>query len=263
MSSVLECGCGKKLKVKEEWAGRKVKCPSCQAVLRIPASDQADGSDSYELRVAEEPTPTADTEPCPNCGFHLPHTAHLCSQCGFDFITGNIRNAPPPGQAGAAGNHEPEESSPGATSTFLTALWARKAVILVVGIGIVALATIWLGLEGMRKPDSGPYEVTYKDHGDQLEMQIFWHCLALPNEPTDDKEATAEAVEQWYMLGGDGTKIPATWKATKFKHTVSVVFLVDPSSTVHLRKEGRRKHEVHLDIPSGPGKKKFVMEWFG
>jgi hypothetical protein len=38
----LTCECGKKLAVKEEMAGRKVKCPGCGAVLVVPAiSDSA------------------------------------------------------------------------------------------------------------------------------------------------------------------------------------------------------------------------------
>src|ERR1700761_2616715 len=33
-----ECGCGKKLTAKEEFVGRRLRCPGCQAVLTIPKS---------------------------------------------------------------------------------------------------------------------------------------------------------------------------------------------------------------------------------
>jgi hypothetical protein len=36
------CDCGKILKVKEELAGRKGRCPACQAVLTIPRPDSED-----------------------------------------------------------------------------------------------------------------------------------------------------------------------------------------------------------------------------
>ena len=36
MSIKVSCRCGKKISAKDEYAGRKVKCPACQNVLRIP-----------------------------------------------------------------------------------------------------------------------------------------------------------------------------------------------------------------------------------
>lgn len=37
MSIAFTCGCGKTLKAKDEWAGKKIKCPSCGEPVRIPA----------------------------------------------------------------------------------------------------------------------------------------------------------------------------------------------------------------------------------
>src|SRR3982751_6576474 len=34
-------GCGKNLKVKDEWAGKKGKCPQCGTTFAIPAAGQA------------------------------------------------------------------------------------------------------------------------------------------------------------------------------------------------------------------------------
>lgn len=36
MSVVVSCQCGKKFKAKDEMAGKKVRCPECKTVLRIP-----------------------------------------------------------------------------------------------------------------------------------------------------------------------------------------------------------------------------------
>ncbi len=39
MAIAVECAqCGKQLKVKDELAGRKGKCPQCQGVIHIPAA---------------------------------------------------------------------------------------------------------------------------------------------------------------------------------------------------------------------------------
>lgn len=39
MSIKVECDCGKTAKVKSELAGRKIKCPSCGAVIKVPGDD--------------------------------------------------------------------------------------------------------------------------------------------------------------------------------------------------------------------------------
>ena len=36
--------CGKKLKVKDEFAGKKGKCPKCGNVINIPALGEGEGS---------------------------------------------------------------------------------------------------------------------------------------------------------------------------------------------------------------------------
>lgn len=48
MAISLECtGCGKKLKVKDEAAGKRIKCPECQAVLSVPKPEAADNEDDF------------------------------------------------------------------------------------------------------------------------------------------------------------------------------------------------------------------------
>jgi hypothetical protein len=37
MAIAFSCSCGKQLRAREEFAGRKIKCPGCQTVLVIPA----------------------------------------------------------------------------------------------------------------------------------------------------------------------------------------------------------------------------------
>ena len=40
MAIQVKCPCGKKLSVKDDFAGRKVKCPACQKPLLVPASEE-------------------------------------------------------------------------------------------------------------------------------------------------------------------------------------------------------------------------------
>ena len=67
----VRCSCGRTLAVKEEHAGKKVRCPVCRAVLEVPA------------RAVEEGART-----CPGCGEELASSAVVCVNCGYDTRTG-------------------------------------------------------------------------------------------------------------------------------------------------------------------------------
>jgi hypothetical protein len=47
----MKCSCGRALQVKDEFAGRKVRCPRCRSVLLIPLSDapQDEEDEAYNL----------------------------------------------------------------------------------------------------------------------------------------------------------------------------------------------------------------------
>ena len=58
MSITFACDCGKQLKVGDEYAGKRAKCPACGSVLAVPAGDGfppappapvADADDSYRM----------------------------------------------------------------------------------------------------------------------------------------------------------------------------------------------------------------------
>src|SRR5437016_990909 len=38
MAIPVACACGKQLKVKDELAGKKIRCPACQAAVTVPAA---------------------------------------------------------------------------------------------------------------------------------------------------------------------------------------------------------------------------------
>ncbi|MDB5313094.1 MAG: hypothetical protein JWO38_7296 [Gemmataceae bacterium] len=54
-----ECSCGKTLQVKDEFAGRRVRCPACSGVAAVPAADPG-------FEVVDEPSPVpAPSKPAP------------------------------------------------------------------------------------------------------------------------------------------------------------------------------------------------------
>lgn len=53
----VQCGCGSKLAVPAQHAGRKVRCPKCKGVVDVPAAE-----------ASPEPQPAAAATSCPACG---------------------------------------------------------------------------------------------------------------------------------------------------------------------------------------------------
>lgn len=83
--------CGRQIKVAEEHAGRRGKCPNCQTSLTVPSASAPD-DDAYSLAPAEDrPRDAVVTERrCPSCACSLAPDAVICVGCGFDLRTGTI-----------------------------------------------------------------------------------------------------------------------------------------------------------------------------
>lgn len=99
----MQCQCGQVLGVKEEFAGKVVKCPKCQTAMRVPqpqaAGAAAGGSqalgggldslfDDVGIKSAKDRAPT-----CPSCRAVVQPNAVLCVNCGFDFRSGEMRRS--------------------------------------------------------------------------------------------------------------------------------------------------------------------------
>ncbi len=105
------CSCGKTLQVRDELAGKAVKCPGCQAVIKVgaatgakPAVPPRPTANSGAMRAA--PTPAGNHDPsldrlfeeegfkmrtgqfCPACAEPLQPGAVLCTKCGFHLQAG-------------------------------------------------------------------------------------------------------------------------------------------------------------------------------
>src|SRR5262249_35582713 len=60
MPMVITCECGKPLQVREELAGKRVRCPVCQKILTVPEAPRA-AADDVAYRV--QPAPSRPAEP--------------------------------------------------------------------------------------------------------------------------------------------------------------------------------------------------------
>jgi len=100
MAIKVTCECGKQLTVKDQFAGKRVKCPGCGGPLVIPLA-QAQGqrqrrSPASSQRGADGISDLLDDEGmragvnrCPGCGAEMSETAVLCVMCGFDTRRGH------------------------------------------------------------------------------------------------------------------------------------------------------------------------------
>ena len=62
MSISFHCDCGKAFRVPDNYAGRRTKCPTCQAALTVPTPAAADGADDFEV-LDDEPEPASAPQP--------------------------------------------------------------------------------------------------------------------------------------------------------------------------------------------------------
>jgi uncharacterized RDD family membrane protein YckC/predicted RNA-binding Zn-ribbon protein involved in translation (DUF1610 family) len=97
MSILVSCpACSKQLKVRDEAAGKRVKCPECGGVIEIPVPADvmdAEAADDHPFAIGQ--TSSAgdvssdggkyDRKPCPACGEMIVKSAAKCRFCGEIF----------------------------------------------------------------------------------------------------------------------------------------------------------------------------------
>ena len=94
MSATMNCpGCQTPLRMRDEMAGKKIKCPRCAQVVTVPALEvqTLEEVSSAEEITADPPAPKstkepAGTRPCPACGERISVTARRCRHCQADVV---------------------------------------------------------------------------------------------------------------------------------------------------------------------------------
>jgi predicted RNA-binding Zn-ribbon protein involved in translation (DUF1610 family) len=83
-------GCQTPLRLREDLAGKKIKCPRCGQVVTVPAEEgvvvaEATGTDEITADPPKAKTKpkagSAATRPCPECGEPVALTASKCRHC--------------------------------------------------------------------------------------------------------------------------------------------------------------------------------------
>src|SRR5262245_45363252 len=62
MAISFSCACGKQLRAREQFAGRRMKCPDCQKVLTIPSAEELADLAVVETAAPERLEPAAEPD---------------------------------------------------------------------------------------------------------------------------------------------------------------------------------------------------------
>lgn len=105
----IKCACGKPLAVKDEFAGKTVKCPGCGQGVPVPSGAGPAQAQAYQVAPAAQPVQQAATATgglddlfdeegfehnvtavCPSCRAVMGEHDVLCTKCGYNTMTGQV-----------------------------------------------------------------------------------------------------------------------------------------------------------------------------
>jgi len=145
--------CGRAFRLKDEAAGKKIKCSQCGTVITVPAA--AGQQAARPKQEASRPHPARQV--CTNCGTVLGVRAMICPGCGGDVRTGvtQIRITAEEKRKAGIPVHIPLAQGRRTGRGRL----AIGAVLVLVIVG-VALAGVWLARNwGSLRSDGAPEKV--------------------------------------------------------------------------------------------------------
>jgi predicted RNA-binding Zn-ribbon protein involved in translation (DUF1610 family) len=81
MALTITCpSCRARLNVKEDYAGKDMRCPRCSATVAVPEAGET-LVEVAEAQPAEPPTDAGPTKACPSCGKRIVLSARKCRYC--------------------------------------------------------------------------------------------------------------------------------------------------------------------------------------
>jgi len=138
--------CNKVMRVKDEYAGRKAKCPACGMPMTIPvATEQASPPPEPEPPPAPPPPPPPEAKPCPYCGEEIKSVAIVCRFCGMNLETGESTRASTPPPSAPAPAAPPAESKRSDTSRERTVWKGGPSHLYFLGAYVAGGALLGLG----------------------------------------------------------------------------------------------------------------------
>ena len=162
--------CGKQIKVRDDAAGRRIKCPECGGAVQIPEPDgvmdaEAAEDNPFAAGDISSEGDDYDRKPCPACGEMIVNTAAKCRFCGEIFDPTLKKKSKSAGGKSFITGTDPD-------SAMTTGDWV--IAIICSGIGCIA-GIVWM-IQG--KPKG------LKMFLISLGMQIFWVIVRLVIEAT-------------------------------------------------------------------------------
>ena len=170
MSIRVSCdSCGKQLKVRDEAAGKRVKCPDCGSVVQIPEPDdvldaEAADDNPFAGEDISSDGATENRKPCPACGEMIVKTAAKCRFCGEIFDPALKKKAKAKGKKSFITGTDPDSED------MSTGDWV--IAIICSNIGCIA-GIVWM-IQGKPK-GTKMFAVSFG-------MQIFWGLVGLAIE---------------------------------------------------------------------------------
>ena len=146
MSIKFACeSCGRELKVRDDAAGKRVRCPDCNTMIEIPAADTAMDAEIVDDNpfaagdikstgdTADEAT--EDRRPCPACGEMIKSAASKCRFCGEVFDPSLKKRKSSGGGGRSDSSHSP--AGPGKRLVGVLADGFAALMLMAPGIGLV------------------------------------------------------------------------------------------------------------------------------
>jgi hypothetical protein len=142
MAISFECSCGKQFTVKEEFAGKRTKCPACGAALTVPASSSSAEDEAFRLLQASDESDVSDEPSRPSRpdrgGEVQPGRPEPPPSSPTPLTPPRSAPKPPPVKRGPS--YQPrEEADPGGFRISLSPAVAG-------GLASMAIAAMWFGL---------------------------------------------------------------------------------------------------------------------
>lgn len=130
-----ECSdCGATLKVKEQYSGRRIKCPHCEAAIRVPVEEEESDDDTDDEEVVSRPRKAATSSRSKPSGRSQPRRSRSSDDDGSEQLPASSKRKKKKSSAKA------KSGSGGKVPMWAIAAGSGLACVLVIGI-VVFIAT--------------------------------------------------------------------------------------------------------------------------